>query len=105
MLEHTYQAVWRRLRDFSRMHAAHSSKATRRVRFLYKRRKASAIDLTVNWLRGDKRVKLVVVGDGTRLHGMRGTTVGEPIAKIMARGRVRGLCASYGQGQRRVSTS
>jgi hypothetical protein len=98
-LEHTYQAVWRRLRDFPRMHAAHSSKATRRVRFLCKRREASAIDLTINWLRGDKRVKLVVVGDGSRLHGMRGTTVGGPVTKIMARGRLRGLCASNGQGQ------
>jgi hypothetical protein len=98
-LEHTYQAVWRRLRDLPRMHAAHSSKATRRVRFLCKRREASAIDLTINWLRGDKRVKLVVVGDGSRLHGMRGTTVGGPVAKIMARGRLRGLCASDGQGQ------
>jgi hypothetical protein len=74
-------------------------KATRRVRFLVKRREASAIDLTVNWLRGDKRVKLVVVGDGSRLHGMRGTTVGGPVTRIMARGRVRGLCASNGQGQ------
>ena len=82
-LEHTYQAVWRRLRDFPRMHAAHSSKATRRVRFLCKRREASAIDLTINWLRGDKRVKLVVVGDGSRLHGMRGTTVGGPVTKII----------------------
>jgi hypothetical protein len=98
-LEHTYQAVWRRLRDFSRMHAAHSSKATRRVRFLCKRREASAIDLTINWLRGDQRVQLVVVGDGSRLHGMRGTTVGGPVAKIMAHGRLRGLCASNGQGR------
>jgi hypothetical protein len=96
-LEHTYQAVWRRLRDFSRMHAAHSSKATRRVRFLCKRREASAIDLTVNWLRGDKRVKLVVVGDGSRLHGMRGTTVGGPVAKIMRRGRVPGCARATGR--------
>jgi hypothetical protein len=58
----------------------------------------SAIDLTFNPLRGDKRVELVVVGDGSRLHGMRGTTVGGPVAKITARGRVRGLCASNWKG-------
>jgi hypothetical protein len=79
-----------RFRRHQAMHDGHSSRGKLKLGFLTKRRVASAIDKVVNFIRHDKTVELVAIGDRSRTFGLRGASQGAPIVKIERRALVRG---------------
>jgi hypothetical protein len=72
------------------MHEGHSSRGKLKLQFLTKRRVASAIDKVVNFIKHDKAIKLVAIGDQSRSFNLPGASNGGPIKRIERRAVVRG---------------
>jgi hypothetical protein len=88
-------ATARRFDRHRLMHEAHSTRGKLKLAFLTKRRVASAIDKVVNFIRHDKTIELVAIGDQARTFGLRGASNGAPIVKIERRAVVRGRNEGY----------
>ena len=73
-----------RLQHQISMHNAFSNKQRLKLRFEARIAEKKAIDQVITRMRGGPNgpVKLIAFGDGSRMHGMRGTTVGAPNARI-----------------------
>ena len=84
------EATALRFRHHRLMHEAHSTRGKLKLAFLTRRRVASAIDKVVNFVRHDKTVELVAIGNMSRTFGLRGASNGAPIVKIERRAVVRG---------------
>jgi hypothetical protein len=98
---------------FLEIYKALTSKPLKRLRRTNKRRRASAIDRLINWFLGrdnkhtqlpaapvienQSNVKLVLIGDGSRMNGIKGTKSSVPWAELRRRfaqrGRNEGLMA------------
>jgi hypothetical protein len=98
------RAVRVRLDMHEKLHQHYSRKQRLKLKFEVKMAQERAINETIDFLRGKKNpttgetfsnpAKLVVVGDGGRMSGLRGTTCSAPMAKIkrlaVRRARVEG---------------
>jgi hypothetical protein len=86
---------------FSEIYKAFTSKQLKRLRRTNKRRRKSAIDRLINWFLGrdnmhselpaapeianQSKVKLVLIGDGSRMNGIKGTKSSVPWAELRRR--------------------
>jgi hypothetical protein len=84
-----------RLQHHDLMHGAYSRRQKLKLRFECKRRSMRANDKAVNFLRHNRDVELVVVGDAGRPYGLKGTSGQAPVKKIkriaVRRGRNEGF--------------
>ena len=85
------KAVQVRLKYQRRMHETFSKKQRLKQRFEARIAEKTTIDQIVKRMRGKEKMKLIVFGDGSKMNGIKGTTMGVPNLKIKRHALSRGL--------------